>query len=309
MVVGQFLTPSVREGFLERPIMSSALALLGVSALASFVHLSLRKEKSMGYSLKKMRDGIDAKIFSIWEKVLDISVIHPLKKWLPLEKESQFGTDEEATLEREAFEAFAKKGMSLTQILTEAKEVFKFQNEIKVYLEKSKTAATSSGICPKKITLNLDHIADKTDALFFLGHELGHSIKEDILKSHITTVLSNGMTVYQLLKLLLTIDDPETPFLSKIAHRFLPVVFCLYVKHVQERHAEFRADRHGLFLLRATQKLKSLLDKYHLKITPQEALRSAASWPNPPGFRESVHFRHEEGLKMNEDPDASLEKL
>ncbi|NDD99654.1 hypothetical protein EB008_05115 [bacterium] len=309
MVVGQFLTPSVREGFLERPILSSAIALVGITALASFVHSSFMTEEPMEYSLKKMRDGIDSKIFFIWEKVLDISVVNPLKKWLPLGKESHFGSDESEALEREAQEEFAKKGLSLTQILTEAKEVLDFQEEIKVNLEKSKIAATSSGICPKKITLNLDHIADKTDALFFLGHELGHSINEDILKSHVTTILSNGMTVYQLFKLLLTIDDPETPTLSLLARRFLPILGCLYVKHVQERHVEFRADRHGLFLLHAKQKLKSLLEKYHLKITPEEALKSATSWPNPPGYRESVHFRYEEGMKMSEDPNASLNTL
>lgn len=307
MVVGHFLGSSLRDDLATRPIFSSLIALTGITVAASYTYQSVFKEAQMEFSLKKIRDRVDGKIFNIWEKFLDTCFVYPLKKFLPLGVESYFNPLTNSVFEQEAQEAFAKKGLSLAEIIKEAREVFHLKEDLKVFLEKSPIAAATSGINPKKITLNIAHIENKEDALFFLGHELGHAVEEDVLKSMITCVLFNVVSLVQIKKILEILDDKDaTPF-SCFLKQILLTICLIYLKDVQERHVEFRADRYGLFLLQAKKKLKNFISDHNLKIDPKEALDIALSWPRPPGLRESIHFRHEEGSNMLKNTEFSAE--
>jgi|GEM_PF-2010443 len=300
MVSGQFLTPSLNEAITERPIFSSAVSVIGGITIASYLYRSYHNRDGIEFSIKRVRDKVDEKLFNTWEKVLDTCFVSPLKRFLSLSKESQFCRDDSITLERETYAAFAKKGVCLNEILAKAREVFGLKQEVKISLENTHSAATSSGVCPKKITLNLRFIENKEDALFFLGHELGHSIEEDILKSHITSFLLHTVSLYKIVQVLALSEMEKSAILPQMLKHLSPLVLFFYLRDVQVRHVEFRADRYGLFLLQACQKLKDFLRGHEMKITPKEALDLALSWPTPPGLRESMHFRHEEGTIMCE---------
>jgi hypothetical protein len=301
MVVGQFLTPSMNEAITTRPIFSSVVSVLGGITIASYLYRSCRNQGEIEFSIKRIRDKVDEKLFYTWEKILDTCFVSPLKRFLPLRKESEFCTDSSLALERETHAAFAKKGFCLNEILARGREVFDLKEEVKISLENTHSAATSSGVCPKKITLNLRFIENKEDALFFLGHELGHSIEEDVLKSHITSFLLHTVSIYKIFQVLALSEIEKSAVLFEMVKHLSPLVLFFYLRDVQMRHVEFRADRYGLFLLQACQKLKDFLRGHERKITPKEALDLALSWPNPPGLRESMHYRHEEGTKMCEN--------
>ena len=189
--------------------------------------------------LAKCRFSWDQKIFTKVDKFLDWCVLDRCKNWFSMGVHSRFSQknpcDEQESMRRELLQ----KGVDILKIAEEAREVFSLAEKPLISFERMEACAKTQGVFSKRITVNPEQIQDRNDAVFAIGHEIGHILNEDLFKSYCTGFFAYVVTVYEGFAFL---DDKNEKSISSFLMKAAPALISLYIFFVQERQMEFRAN-------------------------------------------------------------------
>ena len=252
--------------------------------------------------LAKCRFSWDQKIFTKVDSFLDWCILDQFKKWFSMGIHSCFSKkspcDEQESMRRELLQ----KGIDILKIAEEAKEVFSLAEKPLISFERMEACAKTQGVFSKRITVNPDLIQDRNEAIFSIGHEIGHILNEDLLKSYCTGLLAYVVTVYEGFTFL---DDKNEKSIQLLVMKAAPALISLYIYFVQERQMEFRANKYGLFFLHKRGSLEDFLHRRQTGMTPWEMFKSLVSWPMYPNSKESIQYYHEQSRAIGADPESA----
>ena len=249
--------------------------------------------------LAKCRFSWDQKIFTKVDKFLDCCVLDRCKNWFSMGVHSRFSQknpcDEQESMRRELLQ----KGVDILKIAEEAREVFSLTEKPLISFERMEACAKTQGVFSKRITVNPEQIQDRNDAIFAIGHEIGHILNEDLFKSYCTGFFAYVVTVYEGFAFL---DDKNEKSISSFLMKAAPALISLYIFFVQERQMEFRANKYGLLFLHKRGSLEDFLHRRQTGMTRWEMFKSLVSWPMYPNSKESIQYYNEQSRVIGAGP-------